>query len=79
MPTIPIASVDSGGGPKRLLIYIVTKNTTMKLTKRAIELEVKTDQESIRELNEINVKFEELTIRLNMVLEQNYDQELLVT
>ena len=43
----------------------------MKLTKRAIELEVKTDQESIRELNEINVKFEELTIRLNMVLENN--------
>ena len=50
----------------------------MKLTKRAIELEVKTDEESIRELQEIDAEFEELTTRLNMVLENNYDQELLV-
>ena len=43
----------------------------MRLTKRAIELEVKTDEESIRELIEIKKKFEELTSRLNMVLENN--------
>jgi len=54
------------------------KFTAMKLTKKAIVLEVKTDQESIRELKEINSKFEELTIRMNMILENNCDQELLV-
>jgi len=54
------------------------KFTAMKLTKKAIVLEVKTDQESITELKEINSKFEELTIRLNMILENNYHQELLV-
>ena len=43
----------------------------MKLTKRAIELEVKTDEESIRELQEIDAEFEDLTIRLNMILENN--------
>ena len=53
------------------------KFTAMKLTKRAIELEVKTDEESIRELKEINSKFEELTIRLNMLLEHD-DQTCLV-
>ncbi len=47
------------------------KNTTMKLTKRAIELEVKTDEESIRELQEIDTEFEELTERLNVVIENN--------
>jgi hypothetical protein len=59
-------------------IFYDIKNTTMKLTKRAIELEVKIDEESIRELQEIEAEFEELTVRLNMVLENNYDQELLV-
>ena len=54
------------------------KFTSMKLTKRAIELENKTDEESRRELQEINEKFEELTIRLNLILENNYDEELLV-
>ena len=51
------------------------KFTAMKLTKRFIELEVKTDEESIRELQEIDAEFEELTIRLNMVLEniRSYD------
>ena len=53
------------------------KFTAMKLTKRAIELEVKTDEESIRELKEIDAEFEELTTRLNMILENNYYQELL--
>jgi hypothetical protein len=54
------------------------KFTSMKLTKRWIELEVKIDEESTRELQEINAEFEELTIRLNMILENNYAQELLV-
>ena len=54
------------------------KFTAMKLTKRAIELENKTDEDSIRELQEIDAEFEELTIRLNMILENNYDEELLV-
>ena len=53
------------------------KFTAMKLTKRAIELEVKTDEESIRELQEIDAEFEELTIRLNMLLEHD-DQTFLV-
>ena len=51
------------------------KFTAMKLTKRSIELENKTDEESIRELQEIDAEFEELTARLNMLLEhdeQNY-------
>jgi len=51
------------------------KFTSMKLTKRAIELENKTDEESIRELQEIDAEFEELTARFNMLLEhdeQNY-------
>ncbi len=47
------------------------KFTVMKLTKRAIELEVKTDEESKKELLKIDSKFEELTIRLNMILENN--------
>ena len=47
------------------------KTTSMKLTNRAIELEVKTGEESIRELQEIDAEFEELTIRLNMILENN--------
>jgi hypothetical protein len=54
------------------------KFASMKLTKRYIELEEKTDGESLREMQRINEKFEELTIRLNMILENNYAQELLV-
>ena len=40
----------------------------MKLTKRYIEIETKTDEESLREKNEINQKFELLTDRLNVLL-----------
>ena len=40
----------------------------MKLTKRYIELETKTDEESLREKNEINQEFELLTDRLNVLL-----------
>lgn len=54
------------------------KFTSMKLTKRWIELEEKTDEDSRRELKEINAEFEELTTRLNMLLENNKVQELLV-
>ena len=49
------------------------KFTAMKLTKRAIELENKTDEESIRELKGVNGEFEKLTIRLNLILENNYE------
>ena len=39
----------------------------MKLTKRWIELEKKTDEESLREMQMIDKKFDELTDRLNVV------------
>ena len=58
--------------------FFDVKFTAMKLTKRAIELENKTDEESIRELKEIDAEFKDLDDRLNMILEQIYDQELLV-
>ena len=58
--------------------FFDVKYTAMKLTKRAIELEVKTDEESTRELKEIDAEFEELTIRLNTILENNYNQNFLV-
>jgi len=58
--------------------FFDVKFTAMKLTKRAIELENKTDEESIRELKEIDAEFKDLDDRLNMILEKNYDQELLV-
>lgn len=44
------------------------KIESMKLTKRYIELETKTDEESLREKNEINQEFELLTDRLNILL-----------
>ncbi len=44
------------------------KFTVMKLTKRFIEIETKTDEESLREKNEINQEFELLTDRLNVLL-----------
>lgn len=44
------------------------KFTSMKLTKRYIELEDKTDADSVREMQQINEKFEELDDRLNVVL-----------
>ena len=45
------------------------KYTSMKLTKRYIELETKTDAESVREFQRINNKFEELDDRLKVLLE----------
>jgi hypothetical protein len=44
------------------------KFTSMKLTKRYIELETKTDEKSVREMQRINEKFEMLTDRLNVLL-----------
>jgi hypothetical protein len=44
------------------------KMESMILTKRYIELETKTDAESLREKNEINQEFELLTDRLNVLL-----------
>ncbi|HSL88573.1 MAG TPA: hypothetical protein VK870_04690 [Ignavibacteriaceae bacterium] len=44
------------------------KYTSMKLTKRYIELENKTDTDSVREMAEINKKFNELDSRLKGLL-----------
>lgn len=44
------------------------KFTSMKLTKRYIELETKTDDESLREMQIIKEKFDELDDRLNVLL-----------
>ncbi|MBK9097488.1 MAG: hypothetical protein IPM14_05040 [bacterium] len=44
------------------------KFTSMKLTERYIELETKTDDESLREKKLIKQKFEELDDRLNVLL-----------
>jgi hypothetical protein len=48
--------------------FFEIKFTSMKLTKRYIELEVKTDDDSVREMQRINEKFEELDDRLNVLL-----------
>ncbi len=48
--------------------FFEIKFTSMKLTKRYIELEGKTDTESVLELDEINQKFELLNDRLNVLL-----------
>lgn len=44
------------------------KFTSMRLTKRYIELETKTDEDSLRELQRINEQFEELDDRWNVLL-----------
>ncbi len=44
------------------------KFTSMKLTKRYIEIETETDEESLREKQKINQKFKELDNRLNVLL-----------
>ena len=48
------------------------KFTSMKLTKRYIELENKIDAESALEMQIINEKFEELNDRSNVILEKIY-------
>lgn len=49
--------------------FLEIKFKVMDLTKRYIELENKTDEDSVREKNEINKKFDELSIKLNLLLE----------
>ena len=44
------------------------KYSAMEQTQRAIELENKKDEDSLREMQMINQKFEELTDRLNVLL-----------
>ena len=44
------------------------KYSAMEQTQRAIELENKTDAESLSDMQKINDKFEELTDRLNVLL-----------
>ena len=48
--------------------FLKIKFKVMDLTKRYIELETKTDSDSVRELNEINHQFELLTDSLNVLL-----------
>ena len=48
--------------------FLGIKFKMMDLTKRYIELETKTDADSVRELNEINHQFELLTDSLNVLL-----------
>lgn len=45
------------------------KFTSMKLTKRYIELETKTDDTSLNEKKEINTRFDQLSVELNLLLE----------
>ena len=44
------------------------KMESMRLTKRYLELETETNEDSVRELEEINQQFELLTDRLNVLL-----------
>jgi len=44
------------------------KFTAMKLTEKWIPLEDKTDEESRRELKDIDAEFDELTVRLNILI-----------
>ena len=48
--------------------FMNIKLKVMDLTKRYIELETKTDANSIREMDEVNQQFELLTDRLNVLL-----------
>jgi len=48
--------------------FLDIKFTSIKLTKRYIEIETKTDAESLSEMQKINEKFDELTDRLNVLL-----------
>ena len=45
------------------------KFTSMKLTERYIELETKTDDASLNEKKEINKRFDQLSVELNLLLE----------
>lgn len=49
--------------------FMNIKFTSMRLTKRFIELENRTDADSVTEKREIIKKFDELTIELNVLLQ----------
>jgi hypothetical protein len=49
------------------------KMGSMKLTKRYIELEGKTNEDTVQEMQMINNKFEELADRLNVLLSSSYN------
>ena len=54
-------------------VFYDIKVESMRLTKRFIELEAKTDVASLNEKKNINKGFDELTMRLNLLLE--YDNK----
>lgn len=60
---LPVISEDS------YFEFLEIKFKVMDLTKRWIELEGKNDSESIREMDGINTIFDELSIKLNLLLE----------
>lgn len=57
--------------------FLEIKFKVMDLTKRYIELETKTDADSVREKNEINKKFDELSVELNLLLEYESNNYLM--
>lgn len=57
--------------------FLKIKFKSMDLTKRYIELETKTDADSVREKNEINKKFDELSVELNLLLEYESNNYLM--
>ena len=57
--------------------FLEIKFKTMDLTKRYIELETKTDADSVLEKKEISKKFDELSVELNLLLEYEDNNYLL--
>jgi hypothetical protein len=57
--------------------FLKIKFKVMDLMKRYFDLEGKNDESSIRELDEINKKFDELTVQLNLLLEYENKNYLL--
>ncbi|MBV6418854.1 MAG: hypothetical protein DAHOPDDO_00064 [Ignavibacteriaceae bacterium] len=57
--------------------FMNIKFKVMDLTKRYIEMEGKDDAKSIREMNKINQKFDELSVELNLLLEYENKNYLL--
>ena len=52
------------------------KFTSMKLTKRWIELEEKTDDESLHEMQRINEKLSELDVQINVLIKKNLEKRV---
>jgi nitrate reductase assembly molybdenum cofactor insertion protein NarJ len=53
---------------EQYLEFFDIKFNSLQLTKRYFELETKTDEDSINELDEIKNQFDLLTVRLNILL-----------